>query len=191
MSHLWTARGADRSHRRPAARTDAGGHRRHLDRHPDAEAGRRLLRDHAAKRSTAMISPARRWRPAPACWSLPKHKLPALGRVNTAKIVVPDVLQALEQTGIAARARSQAKIIAVTGSAGKTSTKEALRHGLSTRRQGACVGQVVQQSLGRAADAGAHARRRRLRDLRDRHEPCGRNPPAGQNGAAACRASSR
>jgi UDP-N-acetylmuramoyl-tripeptide--D-alanyl-D-alanine ligase len=60
-----------------------------------------------------------------------EHKLPALGRVNTAKIVVPDVLQALEQTGIAARARSQAKIIAVTGSAGKTSTKEALRHGLA------------------------------------------------------------
>jgi UDP-N-acetylmuramoyl-tripeptide--D-alanyl-D-alanine ligase len=59
-----------------------------------------------------------------------EHKLPALGRVNTAKIVVPDVLQALEQTGIAARVRSRAKIIAVTGSAGKTSTKEALRHGL-------------------------------------------------------------
>ena len=59
-------------------------------------------------------------------------KLPALGRVNTPMIVVPDVLQALEKTGIAARARSQAKIIAVTGSAGKTSTKEALRHALSS-----------------------------------------------------------
>ena len=84
-----------------------------------------------------------------------EHKLPALGRVNTAKIVVPDVLQALEQTGIAARARSRAKIIAVTGSAGKTSTKEALRHAPCGGRQGACVGQVVQQSLGRAADPGA------------------------------------
>jgi len=58
-------------------------------------------------------------------------KLPALGRLNVAKIVVPDVLKALEQTGIAARARSKAKIVAVTGSAGKTSTKEALRHALS------------------------------------------------------------
>jgi UDP-N-acetylmuramoyl-tripeptide--D-alanyl-D-alanine ligase len=58
-------------------------------------------------------------------------KLPALGRLNVAKIVVPDVLKALELAGVAARARSRAKIIAVTGSAGKTSTKEALRHALS------------------------------------------------------------
>ncbi|MDW6020793.1 UDP-N-acetylmuramoylalanyl-D-glutamyl-2,6-diaminopimelate--D-alanyl-D-alanine ligase [Mesorhizobium sp. BAC0120] len=61
-----------------------------------------------------------------------EHKLPALGRLNVPKIVVPDVLKALELAGIAARARSRAKIIAVTGSAGKTSTKEALRHTLST-----------------------------------------------------------
>jgi UDP-N-acetylmuramoyl-tripeptide--D-alanyl-D-alanine ligase len=60
-----------------------------------------------------------------------EHKLPALGRLNVAKIVVPDVLKALELAGIAARARARAKVIAVTGSAGKTSTKEALRHALS------------------------------------------------------------
>jgi len=60
-----------------------------------------------------------------------EHKLPALGRLNVGKIVVPDVLKALELTGIAARARAKAKIIAVTGSAGKTSTKEALRRALS------------------------------------------------------------
>src|SRR5690606_31857018 len=48
-------------------------------------------------------------------------KLPALGRLTTAPmIVVPDVLEALEKLGAAARARSQAKIIAVTGSVGKT-----------------------------------------------------------------------
>ena len=58
-------------------------------------------------------------------------KLPALGRLTAPMIVVPDVLVALEKTGEAARARSSAKIIAVTGSAGKTSTKEALRHALS------------------------------------------------------------
>ncbi|TKT80152.1 UDP-N-acetylmuramoylalanyl-D-glutamyl-2,6-diaminopimelate--D-alanyl-D-alanine ligase [Aquamicrobium sp. LC103] len=59
-------------------------------------------------------------------------KLPALGRINAPMIVVPDVLAALEMTGIAARARSRAKIFAVTGSVGKTSTKEALRHALSS-----------------------------------------------------------
>ncbi len=41
--------------------------------------------------------------------------------------IVHDVLRALEDLGRAARARSTAKIIAVTGSVGKTSTKEALR----------------------------------------------------------------
>ena len=42
-------------------------------------------------------------------------------------LIVKDVLEALVATGVAARARSRAKIVAVTGSVGKTSTKEALR----------------------------------------------------------------
>jgi UDP-N-acetylmuramoyl-tripeptide--D-alanyl-D-alanine ligase len=58
-------------------------------------------------------------------------KLPSLGRLTAPIIVVEDVLVALEKLGVAARTRSQAKIIAVTGSAGKTTTKEALRHVLS------------------------------------------------------------
>ena len=45
--------------------------------------------------------------------------------------VVHDVLAAMENLGRAARARTGADIIAVTGSAGKTSTKEALRVVLS------------------------------------------------------------
>ncbi|WP_315923876.1 UDP-N-acetylmuramoylalanyl-D-glutamyl-2,6-diaminopimelate--D-alanyl-D-alanine ligase [Mesorhizobium sp. SP-1A] len=58
-------------------------------------------------------------------------KLAALGRLTAPMIVVPDVLAALERLGTAARARAAARIIAVTGSVGKTSTKEALRHVLS------------------------------------------------------------
>jgi UDP-N-acetylmuramoyl-tripeptide--D-alanyl-D-alanine ligase len=44
-----------------------------------------------------------------------------------ALVVVPDVLEAMRALGRAARARTQAQIIAVTGSVGKTGTKEALR----------------------------------------------------------------
>ena len=46
-------------------------------------------------------------------------------------LVVSDVLDALRQLARAARARSQAKFIGVTGSVGKTGTKEALRLALS------------------------------------------------------------
>ena len=46
---------------------------------------------------------------------------------NARLIVVNDTLEALRNAGVAARARSGAKIVAVTGSVGKTSTKEALR----------------------------------------------------------------
>ena len=46
--------------------------------------------------------------------------------VNRPHICVPDTMRALEQLGIASRDRVDAKIIGVTGSAGKTGTKEAL-----------------------------------------------------------------
>ncbi|HVL72837.1 MAG TPA: UDP-N-acetylmuramoylalanyl-D-glutamyl-2,6-diaminopimelate--D-alanyl-D-alanine ligase, partial [Beijerinckiaceae bacterium] len=49
-------------------------------------------------------------------------------------VVVPDVLGAMGDLGRAARRRVRAGIVAVTGSVGKTGTKEALRHVLS--RQG-------------------------------------------------------
>ncbi|MEP7454659.1 UDP-N-acetylmuramoylalanyl-D-glutamyl-2,6-diaminopimelate--D-alanyl-D-alanine ligase [Phyllobacterium sp. SB3] len=58
-------------------------------------------------------------------------KLPALGKLKAPMIVVDDVLAAMTRLGLASRARSHAQIIAVTGSVGKTTTKEALRHVLS------------------------------------------------------------
>jgi UDP-N-acetylmuramoyl-tripeptide--D-alanyl-D-alanine ligase len=50
---------------------------------------------------------------------------------DTPLLIVPDVLAALRDLAAAARARTQAKVIAVTGSVGKTGTKEALRLALS------------------------------------------------------------
>ncbi|EAR52598.1 UDP-N-acetylmuramoylalanyl-D-glutamyl-2,6-diaminopimelate--D-alanyl-D-alanine ligase [Oceanicola granulosus HTCC2516] len=49
-------------------------------------------------------------------------------------LVVPDVLAALEALGRAARARTNARVAAITGSVGKTSSKEMLRAALE--RQG-------------------------------------------------------
>jgi UDP-N-acetylmuramoyl-tripeptide--D-alanyl-D-alanine ligase len=50
-------------------------------------------------------------------------------------IVVPDPLEALQALGRAARLRSKALIVAVTGSAGKTTTKEAIRTVLAAAGQ--------------------------------------------------------
>ena len=51
--------------------------------------------------------------------------------VDAPLLTVVDVQQGLEDLGRAARARTSAKIVAITGSAGKTSTKEMLREMLA------------------------------------------------------------
>ena len=71
----------------------------------------------------------------------------------------------------------RAQVVAVTGSVGKTSDQgsaaPALRRGRVHARG------LLQQPLGRAADARAHAESDALRRLRDRHEPCRRDRAAG------------
>jgi UDP-N-acetylmuramoyl-tripeptide--D-alanyl-D-alanine ligase len=58
-----------------------------------------------------------------------RDKFPADARL----LVVDDVLAGLVQLGLASRARLKAPIIAITGSVGKTSTKEALRRVLEAQ----------------------------------------------------------
>ena len=52
-----------------------------------------------------------------------RHTLPK----DAPLLAVPDVLAALRALAVAARARTRAKVVGVTGSVGKTGTKEALR----------------------------------------------------------------
>ncbi|WP_245578822.1 UDP-N-acetylmuramoyl-tripeptide--D-alanyl-D-alanine ligase [Cucumibacter marinus] len=60
-----------------------------------------------------------------------EDKAEALERKGLPLIVVPDAFEGLRDLARAARARTSAKVVAVTGSVGKTSTREAIRHALS------------------------------------------------------------
>ncbi len=91
-------------------------------------------------------------------------------------ILVDDTLAGLTRLGGFARARFGAanpagKLVAITGSVGKTTTKEMLRATLAAFGVTPRLGCVLQQPLGRAADACPHAPRCRLLRGRDRHEP--------------------
>lgn len=60
-----------------------------------------------------------------------EEKIPSLVRLTAPMIIVEDVLVAMEALGRAARERVSGKIIAVTGSVGKTTAKEMLRTALN------------------------------------------------------------
>ena len=60
-----------------------------------------------------------------------EDRLAALGRLTGSLTIVGDVLAALGGLGVAARLRSSARIAAITGSVGKTSTKEMLATALA------------------------------------------------------------
>ena len=59
------------------------------------------------------------------------------------------------------------------------------------RRRNPCFGRLLQQSLGRVRFRSRAVRRREVRRLRDRHEPCRRDHAADAARASARRASSR
>jgi UDP-N-acetylmuramoyl-tripeptide--D-alanyl-D-alanine ligase len=61
--------------------------------------------------------------------ALVSHTPPGLGP-DAALLTVAHTQRGLEDLAVASRARTSAKIVAVTGSAGKTTTKELLRHAL-------------------------------------------------------------
>ncbi len=65
------------------------------------------------------------------CAVIAAERLASFGRISGPLVVVKDVLAALADLGRAARARSTAHIVAVTGSVGKTSTKEMLARALA------------------------------------------------------------
>jgi UDP-N-acetylmuramoyl-tripeptide--D-alanyl-D-alanine ligase len=96
---------------------------------------------------------------------------------------------ALEALGEASRARMTGKVIGVTGSVGKTGTKEALFAGARAIQSGggASVGQELQQPYRRAVEPRPDAADKCVRRVRDGDEPRRRTVGADADGAARCR----
>ena len=105
-----------------------------------------------------------RARPVP--WCIVTSRL--VGRL----LLVDDTLAGLHRLGGYARERFTGRLVAVTGSVGKTTTKEMLRTILARVRSNPCRRRLLQQPMGPAADPGAHAAGRSILRCRDRHEPC-------------------
>ena len=108
--------------------------------------------------------------------------LAALGPVFAAD----ETLKAMERLGVAARART-AGADRRRHRLGRQDERQGDAAGDARReRRNACLGGLLQQSLGRAADAFAPAGRRKIRRLRDRHEPRRRDHAACAHGPPAC-----
>ena len=92
---------------------------------------------------------------------------------------VDDPLQGLANIGRAARARTNARIAAITGSVGKTGTKEMLRLCLESAGRTHASQKSYNNHWGVPLTLGAHGAGGGLRRVRDRHEPRGRDYAAG------------
>ena len=93
----------------------------------------------------------------------------------------------MERLGVAARARSKAKIVAVTGSVGKTTAKEMLRAMLTACGATHASAASYNNHWGVPLTLARMPVGRALRRVRDGHESRGRNRAAHAHGAAACR----
>ena len=113
---------------RTSARRAAGRAAGPVHRHPQPHQGRGLLRHHGRHRDGHDFVDAA----LKAGAGLAVVQRAQASRFAGAPLlIVEDVLDALRDLAAAARARASAKVIAVTGSVGKTGTKEALRLALS------------------------------------------------------------
>ena len=132
-----------------------------------------------------MSSSPRRLRPKPASPLSPPTGAGNF-RNDAPLLVVPDVLAALRDLAAAARLRTGAKVIGVTGSVGKTSTKEALRLALSkdgkTHASAASYNNHWGVPLSLARLPGGRA----LRGARNGHESCRRDRAAVAARPPAC-----
>ena len=107
------------------------------------------------------------------------------GKDDGALLRTADSLAALQAIGRAARVRSNARIVAVTGSAGKTGTKEMLRLCLSDAGATHASEKSYNNHWGVPLTLARMPQGNRVRRVRDRHEPRRRDHAAHRDGAAA------
>ena len=145
-------RRGDRRHRQRAVRRHAA------SRSTAARSGRATCSSPCRARSTTATSSSTRPSPPGAAGAIVSQP------VDGPHVLVDDTFAALQALGRAARERSSATIFGVTGSVGKTSTKEALlrRARPQPAGQGPSLGQELQQPHRRAAEPRADAARRRV-----------------------------